>query len=98
MPKLAIVATIKTAPGRRDEYLKHLRAHAARCRANEPGTLQFEILVPHEDPDGVMLYEVYSSPEGFQAHWEGESMKQMRRDSAGLQVSLSGVRSDLIEW
>ena len=28
MAKLAIVATIKTVPGRRDEYLKHLRAHA----------------------------------------------------------------------
>jgi quinol monooxygenase YgiN len=98
MAKLAIVATIKTAPGRRDEYLKHLRAHADRCRKNEPGTLQFEILTPHEDPDGLMLYEVYASPEAFQAHWQGESMKQMRRDSEGLHVSLSGVRSDLIEW
>ena len=27
MSKLAIVATIKTATGKRDEYLKHLRAH-----------------------------------------------------------------------
>ena len=98
MAKLAIVATIKIAPGRRDEYLKHLRAHAERCRANEPGTLQFEILTPHDDPDAVMLYEVYASPEAFQAHWIGESMKQMRRDSEGVQVSLSGVRSDLIEW
>jgi hypothetical protein len=32
MAKRAIVATVKTAPGRRDEYLKHLRAHADRCR------------------------------------------------------------------
>jgi quinol monooxygenase YgiN len=97
MAKLAIVATIKVAPGRRDEYLKHLRAHAERCRANEPGTLQFEILAPHDDPDTVMLYEVYASSEAFQAHWTGESMKQIRRDSEGLQVSLSGVRCDLVE-
>ena len=27
MGKLAVVATIKTVPGKRDEYLKHLRAH-----------------------------------------------------------------------
>jgi quinol monooxygenase YgiN len=97
MAKLAIVGTIKVAPGRRDEYLKHLRAHAKRCRANEPGTLQFEILAPHDDPDTVMLYEVYASSEAFQAHWTGESMKQIRRDSEGLQVSLSGVRCDLVE-
>ena len=44
MTKLAIVATIKVSPGRRDDYLKHLRGHAERCLANEPGTLQFEIL------------------------------------------------------
>jgi quinol monooxygenase YgiN len=98
MAKLAIVATIRITPGGRDEYLKHLRAHVERCRANEPGTLQFEILTPHDDPDTVMLCEVYAGPEAFQVHWDGESMKQMRRDSQGLHVSLSGVRSDLVEW
>lgn len=97
MAKLAIVATIKIAPGRRDVYLKHLRAHAERCRANEPGTLQFEILVPHDDADAVMLYEVYASSEAFQVHWDGESLKQVRRDTEGIQASLSGVRCDLVE-
>jgi quinol monooxygenase YgiN len=28
MSKLALVATIKTVPGKREEYLKHLKAHA----------------------------------------------------------------------
>ena len=46
MSKLAIVATMKIAPGQRDEYHKHLAAHRARCLANEPGTRQFEILLP----------------------------------------------------
>ena len=27
MSKFAIVATIKTVPGKRDEYVKHLKAH-----------------------------------------------------------------------
>ncbi|NJO34930.1 MAG: antibiotic biosynthesis monooxygenase [Rhodospirillales bacterium] len=80
MAKLAIVATIKIAPGRRDEYLKHLRAHAVRCRANEPGTRQFDILTPQDDADAVMLYEVYANAKAFQAYWDGESMKQVRRD------------------
>lgn len=97
MAKLAIVATIKTAPGKRDEYLKHLRAHAERCRANEPGTLQFEILVPHDGADTLMLYEVYTDAAAFQAHWNGESLAQARKDTEGLQVSLSGVRCALVE-
>jgi quinol monooxygenase YgiN len=44
MGKFAIVATIKTAPGKREKYLEHLKAHAQRL-ATEPGTLKFEILV-----------------------------------------------------
>jgi quinol monooxygenase YgiN len=58
MSKFAIVATIKTVPGKRDEYVKHLKAHGQRCLATEPGTLKFEILVPQEEADTVMLYEV----------------------------------------
>jgi quinol monooxygenase YgiN len=97
MSKLAMVATIKIATGRRDEYLGPLKAHAKRCLANEPGTLQFEILVPHEEPDTLMLYEVYASSDAFQIHWNGESMKQVRRDTEGIQAGLSGVRCDLVE-
>ena len=46
MGKLAIVATIKTVPGKREEYLKHMKAHAQRYLATERGTLKFDILVP----------------------------------------------------
>jgi quinol monooxygenase YgiN len=94
MAKLAIVATIKTVAGKRAEYLKHLSAHARRCRATEPGTLSFEILLPQQEPDTVMLYEVHASREAFDAHLTGDSIRQMRRDSAGLQVSLDGVFCD----
>ena len=97
MSKLAIVATIKTVSGKRDEYLKHLEAHAKRCLASEPGTLQFDILVPQEEADTVMLYEAYASLEAFQAHWNGASMQQIRQEAAGLQVSMKGVRCNLVE-
>jgi quinol monooxygenase YgiN len=53
--------------------------------------------VPKEEADTLMLYEVYASPEAFQAHWTGLSMQQAKQDAAGLQVSLSGVRCDLVE-
>ena len=97
MAKFAIVATIKTAPGKRDEYLKHLRAHAERCCATEPGTLQFEILMPHDQPDTLMLYELYASKEAFDAHWNGPSIQQTRKDTEGLLISMTGVRCDLVE-
>ena len=97
MSKLAIVATIKTAPGKRDEYLSHLKAHAERCLATEPGTLKFEILVPHKEADTVILYEVYESPEAFQTHWDGPSTQQVRKGTQGMMVGLTGVRCDIAE-
>ena len=93
----AIVATIKTIPGKRDEYLAVLKAHGKRCLATEPGTLQFEILVPQEEADTVMLYEVYASPEAFQTHWNGASLQQAKQEGAGLQVSLNGVHCNVVE-
>ena len=95
--KLAIVATIKTVPGKREEYLKHLKAHAQRCLATEPGTLKFDILVPLDEADTVMLYEVYASPDAFEAHWNGPSKRQAERGFKGLKVSASGVRCDIAE-
>jgi quinol monooxygenase YgiN len=97
MSKYAIVATIKTVPGKRDEYLTFLKAHGKRCLATEPGTLQFEILLPQEEADTIMLYELYASPEAFQTHWNGASIQQMRQEAAGLQESLTGVRCNLVE-
>jgi quinol monooxygenase YgiN len=97
MGKLALVATIKTVPGKREEYLKHLKAHAQRCLATEPGTLKFEILVSEGETDTVMLYEVYASPEAFAAHWNGPSKQQAERDFKGLKVGASGVRCDIVE-
>ena len=45
MGKLALVATIKMVPGRRDEYLKHLSVYSQRYLATELGTLKFETMV-----------------------------------------------------
>jgi quinol monooxygenase YgiN len=95
--KFAIVATIKTVPGKRDEYVKRLKAHGERCLATEPGTLKFEILVPQDEADTVMLYEVYASPEAFEAHWNGPSKQQAERDFKGLKISASGIRCDFAE-
>jgi quinol monooxygenase YgiN len=95
MGKLALIATIKTVPGKRDEYLKHLKAHSQRYLATEPGTLKFEIAVPHDQPDTVMLYEVYASPEAFETHWNGPAKKAAGKDLDPLRISASAVRCDV---
>jgi quinol monooxygenase YgiN len=97
MGKLALVATIKTVSGKRDEYVTFMKAHAQHYLASEPGVLKFEILVPHDQADTVMLYEVYASPEVFEAHWNGQARREANRDLEPLRVNASAVRCDLME-
>ena len=97
MGKLAPVATIKTVPGKREEYLKHLKAHSKRYLATEPGALKFEIMVPHDQADTVMLYEVYASPEAFDAHWNGLAKKEANHDLEPLRASASAVLCNLVD-
>jgi (4S)-4-hydroxy-5-phosphonooxypentane-2,3-dione isomerase len=98
MPKLAIIATIDVAPGRRDQLVHLLMAHKARCLKDEPGTLQFEVMVPREDNAKVLLYEVYQDDAAFDTHFNGASITRLREEAAGMILKLQGTRCTPVEW
>jgi len=97
MPKFATVGTIEVAPGRRDQLLPLLVAHKARCLNDEPGTLQFEILLPKDDDTKVLLYEVYQDDAAFEVHRTGPSFRRWREETAGIVVRIYGTRCALLE-
>ena len=90
MPRFANVVTIEVVPGRRDQVLRLLKEHKARLK-DEPGTLQFEILLPKDDYTKVLLYEAYRDAAAFEVHLKGPSLAQWREETAGT-VKLHGVR------
>lgn len=92
MPKLAIIATIEVTPEKRDQFLSIAMAHRARCLKDEPGTLQFDVLVPREDEDKLLIYEVYQDDAAFEVHFNGPSIAQLRQEAAGMIVKLIGTR------
>jgi quinol monooxygenase YgiN len=91
MTKLAIVATAEIAPGRMDEAVTLLMAHRERRLKNEPGTLKFDVLRPREEPDKVLLYEVYRDYPAFKEHWDGPLVTQVREEMKGMIIKLSGT-------
>ena len=97
--KFAIVATVNTVRGKRDEYLKHLKAHAQRCLATRARHLENRILVPQKEADTIILYEAYASLKASEAHGTGtvHAAGQAKQDTTSLQVSLGGVRCDFVE-
>jgi quinol monooxygenase YgiN len=97
MPKLAIIGKLEIEPGHLDRVLPLLMAHRARCLADEPGTLQFEVLLPHDDQTKVLLYELYTDDAAFQVHWNGPSTPRLREEAAGMIVGVTGTRCALAE-
>ena len=97
MPKFVNVVTIDVAPGRRGELLRLLAAHKARSLNDEPGTLQFEILLPKDDDTKVLSYEVYRDDAAFEIHRNGPSLAQLREEIAGMVVKLHGTRCAAVD-
>ena len=93
----ALIGPIEVAPGRTEEFVPLLMAHRARCLHDEPGTLQFEVLLPREDTTKVMLYEVYRDEAAFDTHWNGPSLARFREEATGMMATVSGTRCDLVE-
>src|SRR5262245_36696644 len=97
MPKFANVVLIEAARGRRDEIVALLAAHKARCLQDEPGTLQFEILLPKDDDTKILSYEVYRDDAAFETHRNGRSLAQLREDIAEMAVKLHGTRCAVVD-
>ena len=96
MSKFANVVTIEVAPGRRDEVVALLLAHKARLK-DEPGTLQFEVLLPKDDDTKVRVYEMYRNAAAFEVHLKGPSLAQWKEETAGMVVKLHGVRCEVVD-
>jgi quinol monooxygenase YgiN len=96
MPKFANVVTIDVAPGQRDQVATLLAAHKARLK-NEPGTVQFEVLLPKDDDTKVLSFELYRDAAAFEAHLHGPSLAQLLKETAGMVVKLHGVRCAVVD-
>ena len=96
MSKFANVVTIEVVPGRKDQVVTLLLEHKARLK-DEPGTLQFEILLPRDEGTTVRVYEMYRDAAAFEVHLNGPSLAQWKQDTAGMVVKLQAVRCAVVD-
>jgi quinol monooxygenase YgiN len=97
MPKFANVVTVEVAKGRKDQLLASLTAHRARCLKDEPGTVQFEILLPHDDDTKVLTYEIYRDAAAFDVHLNGSSLARLREEIATTATKIHGTRYEVLD-
>jgi quinol monooxygenase YgiN len=86
------MGTIDVAVGTRQKVASLLMAHRARCLREEPGTLQFDVLLPRDDQSKILVYEVYRDDEAFLAHCNGPSLARWREQKAEMDVKVSTTR------
>jgi len=92
MGKLAVIGTIEVREGTREDVVRAVLAHRERSLKDEPGTLQFEVLVPSAEPTKIMLYELYADGAAFAAHMRGASMAKVTEEVGSKVVSLTGIQ------
>lgn len=73
-----VLAQFEVKPGKLAEMVKVAKLDAKASVANEPGCRRFDVLVPRDGGERVVLYEIYDDEAAFQAHLETPHLKQFR--------------------
>jgi quinol monooxygenase YgiN len=84
LSKIALVVDFQVKPGQREAFLGVIRAHAAGTLADEEGCTQFDVLVPRDAADRVLLYEVYRDEVAFSVHGKSARLVQTRAAYADM--------------
>lgn len=87
-----VCVSVWVKPGAEDAFLSATLDNARHTR-REPGNVRFDVLQGTEDPARFFLYEVYRSPEDFQAHQQTEHYLRWREAVAPMMAQpRQGVR------
>jgi quinol monooxygenase YgiN len=79
MGNLAVVATLRAAPGKADALAALLTEQCAVIRRTEPGCLLYRVHRSTKDPDAFLFYEIYADDAAFDAHRASPHLAQYRK-------------------
>ena len=65
-----IVVEFEVKPEHRNQFLELMRGHAQRSRGDD-GCLQFDLMLPSDDPKRVLLVEGWRDQAALDAHSRG---------------------------
>jgi quinol monooxygenase YgiN len=90
-----VMARWRPRDGEREKIEIILRELAPAVR-REPGNLQFTVHRGCDDPDELLLYEIYQSEEAFRAHQQTEHFKRLVLERAVPLLSVRERRAYLV--
>jgi quinol monooxygenase YgiN len=84
MSAYVIVVDFKLASGARPQFRRLIDANARASCEFEPGCRRFDVLEPKNDPDRILLYEIYDSRAAFEQHIKTAHFAMFDKASAAL--------------
>ena len=81
---LVLLVEMRLFPGKRTEFMPIMLENARSSLADEPGCRRFDVLLPAEGGDRVMLYEIYDSEQAFDAHRTTEHYLRFKASTRDL--------------
>jgi quinol monooxygenase YgiN len=83
MGKMALIARMTAAPGKRNELVEALGG-LVKGVEDEPGTLVYVLNTDDADENVVWFYELYADQDALAAHSTSDTMKTVGRELAAL--------------
>lgn len=71
----ALIVHLEIRPEDRERFVDIARSHGEYSVANEEGCLSFQVMLPVDDADKVILVEVYDDDGALESHWNSEHMQ-----------------------
>ena len=66
--RIVVLAEFTAPPEHLDAFLELCALDSRGSLRDEPGCLQFDVLTDPEEPDGVVLHEIYTDRAAYDAH------------------------------
>jgi quinol monooxygenase YgiN len=83
---LIVAGSITTEDGSREAFLAAVKPMVAATHA-EPGCREYAFSPDPDDPNRIMLFELWDDQDALNAHFASDHMAEFRRASAGLPVT-----------
>jgi len=84
MSGYVITVEFNLHPGALKQFLPLIVENANRSRTVEPGCERFDVLVPKDSHDRILLYEIYRDKAAFGEHLKAAHFLEFNATSASL--------------
>ena len=84
MSRFVITVDFQLHPGALREFVPLMVENANKSRDLEPGCERFDVLLPKDAPDRVLLYEIYTDKAAFEEHLKAAHFLSFDRATKGL--------------